>query len=122
MPINDDLDQTTWKLNKQLFEDFKEMLKDDGSNKSYLIYTRDDCPFCKLAVDLLERKNKQYVKEIIRLDEKDNWKEKVSKELGQEITTFPVIFLGVNDDLTYIGGYDDLEHHLHKEHLALIKF
>lgn len=121
MSIDDHNPPLQYQQNQKLLEELTIMMSDNEPFKSYVIYTRNDCPFCKLAIDLLEQKNKPYIKENIPLDQKDVWKETISKQFGQEITTFPVIFLNVNEQLTYIGGYDDLEHHLHKERLDLIK-
>lgn len=70
------------------------------------IYTKTNCPYCKLAKDYLEKMNMKI--HIINLDDDNERAEiytKLSERLNTEIKTVPQIFI---EDDNYIGGYEDL--------------
>lgn len=69
----------------------------------YTIITKENCPFCYKAGELLKSKNKQY--EYVHVEDKPY----LVKLLGMaDKRTVPQVFLGS----TYIGGYYDLEDYL----------
>ena len=71
----------------------------------YIVYGKDNCPFCVKAKHLLESKNEQF--EYLTLD-KDYSKEELL-ELVPNARTVPQVWLEMNDELFYIGGYMELE-------------
>ena len=69
----------------------------------FTIITKDNCPFCYKAGELLKSKDKQY--EFIYIEDEPY----LAKLLGMaDKRTVPQVFLGG----TYIGGYSDLEEYL----------
>ena len=83
--------------------------------KDFLIYSLTECPYCFRAKSLLNDKNLKYVEFTIDLYnsfiEKDTLKKNISNMVNTEVKTFPIIF---TTEMEFIGGYDDLEHYLHK--------
>lgn len=65
------------------------------------VYTWRYCPYCKMAIRLLESKGLPYVE--IGIDGDQKAYDKLAKQTGQR--TVPFIF--VQD--TFIGGYDQLK-------------
>ncbi len=65
------------------------------------IYTRDPCPYCRMAVGLLQSKGLEF-DEIDLNREPDRIEEMLERSGGR--TTVPEIF--IDDQL--VGGYDDL--------------
>lgn len=84
-------------------------------NKDFIVFSLTDCPYCLLAANLLIEKGASYVKFIVddlaSNTDKAILKESVSKMVNQEVKTFPIIF---TSEMEFIGGYDDLEHFIHK--------
>lgn len=72
-----------------------------------IIYTKDYCPYCVRAKELLKRKNQQF-KEIDITRDESLQQEVVQKSGGRR--TVPQVFING----THVGGYDDL-HALDKE-------
>lgn len=71
-------------------------------NKQILIYTSQNCSYCRKAEALLKEKNLEFE----RIDVTDNQKlraELIEKAGGRK--TVPQIFI----DDTHIGGFDDLK-------------
>ena len=87
----------------------------------YMIYTIPNCPYCKLAKDLLNSKGITCVVFDIQGDnpilDKETLKNNLKEMTGKPVITFPIIF---TMELGYIGGYDDLEHHLHKKEMKTL--
>lgn len=65
------------------------------------IYTKETCPYCLMAKNLLKQKGVTEFKEI-RVDLSDLEKDKMIERTGR--TTVPQIFIGT----THVGGFDDL--------------
>jgi glutaredoxin 3 len=65
-----------------------------------IIYTKDNCPYCRLAKELLSARKVAY--EEVRIDLDDNKREEMIRLSNRR--TVPQIF--INDQS--IGGYDDL--------------
>lgn len=65
-----------------------------------IIYSKDNCPYCRLAKELLSARKVAY--EEIRIDLDENKKEEMMRLSNKR--TVPQIF--INDQS--IGGYDDL--------------
>ncbi len=70
-----------------------------------VIYTKDFCPYCTRAKDLLKRKGVDVstIKDIDITNSEDLQVECLEKSGGRR--TVPQIF--IND--THVGGYDDLD-------------
>ena len=66
-----------------------------------VIYTKDLCPYCNMAKDLLKKKSMKF-KEIDLTSSPNTVEEMLKKSNGRK--TVPQIFLGNK----HIGGYDDL--------------
>jgi len=79
----------------------------DKLNIKYIVYGKDNCPFCNKAKALLEKQNAQF--DYLTLG-KDYTREELL-ELAPEAKTVPQICLDANDELFYIGGYMELENH-----------
>ncbi|MBX3709846.1 MAG: glutaredoxin 3 [Gammaproteobacteria bacterium] len=65
-----------------------------------IVYTKENCPYCRLAKDLLFTRNASF--EEIRIDLDDAKRDEMLRLSNRR--TVPQIF--INDQL--IGGYDDL--------------
>ena len=69
----------------------------------YTIITKENCPFCYKAGELLKSKDEQY--EFVYIEDEPY----LAKLLGMaDKRTVPQVFLGS----TYIGGYHALENYL----------
>ena len=66
-----------------------------------IIYTKENCPYCRMAKDLLSARQVSY--EEIRIDLDDHKRDEMIR-LSNNRRTVPQIF--INDQP--IGGYDDL--------------
>ena len=65
------------------------------------MYTKETCPYCTIAKNLLKQKGVSEIKEI-RIDLDPAEKEKMIEITGR--FTVPQIFIGT----THVGGFDDL--------------
>lgn len=65
------------------------------------IYTKEPCPYCVMAKNLLKQKGVSEFTEI-RIDEDPAQKDKMIQITGR--MTVPQIFIGK----THVGGFDDL--------------
>lgn len=65
-----------------------------------LMYCTEACPYCQMAIRLLERKGVAIDK--IRVDEQPGRRAEMVQRSGR--TTVPQIFIGQ----THVGGYTDL--------------
>jgi glutaredoxin 3 len=65
------------------------------------IYTKETCPYCAMAKNLLNQKGVVQIKEI-RIDVDTTEKEKMIQITG--LMTVPQIFIGE----THVGGFDAL--------------
>jgi glutaredoxin 3 len=66
-----------------------------------VIYTKETCPYCTMAKNLLKQKGVTEIKEI-RIDLDSAEKDKMIQLTGR--MTVPQIFIGT----THVGGFDDL--------------
>ena len=71
----------------------------------FVVFRRDNCPFCDSAVDFLKEKNKDFkivdfnddqITILKEIQDMYNWK------------TVPMIFRREGNDIKFIGGYSDL--------------
>lgn len=69
--------------------------------KQVTIYTKETCPYCTMAKNLLKQKGVAEFKEI-RIDLDPTQKDKMIEITGR--MTVPQIFIGE----THVGGFDDL--------------
>lgn len=67
------------------------------------IYTKEDCSYCKLLKKLFDRLNIKYT--IIDKSVADILKTK--SKSGEKFDTVPQVFKIVDDNVEYLGGYDD---------------
>lgn len=73
-----------------------------------ILYSKDNCPFCVKAIDLLtEKKFNITVIKLFKDISKEDMQAEVEKLTGTVVNTVPQIFLG--EDLQYVGGYTDLQ-------------
>lgn len=66
-----------------------------------IIYSSNTCPYCTMALKLLDKKNISYKKIIV--DNKPHLWDEIFEKTGRD--TVPQIFI----QGTYIGGFDDLQ-------------
>lgn len=69
---------------------------------SYTVYTMDNCPYCKAAKALLERKDLKYHEIRVPMSDDAQW-DALEKRTGMK--TMPQIF---KDD-QLVGGYTELK-------------
>lgn len=65
-----------------------------------ILYTKDNCPYCRMAKDLLTARNVTF--EEVRIDLDENKRDEMIKLSNRR--TVPQIFINGQS----IGGYDDL--------------
>lgn len=70
--------------------------------KEIIIYTKDYCPYCVKAKNLLSRKTVANITEIDITDDEKLQQEMITKSGGRR--TVPQIFIGDY----HVGGFDDL--------------
>lgn len=70
--------------------------------KEIIIYTKDYCPYCVKAKNLLARKTVANITEIDITDDEKLQQEMITKSGGRR--TVPQIFIGDY----HVGGFDDL--------------
>ena len=69
----------------------------------FMIYTTENCLWCKKAKDLLTEQNFEYITVVLDTQEKIN---EFKQKTGHK--TVPQVYLDTTEG-EYIGGYDDLE-------------
>ncbi len=89
------------------------IIKKNVDNKlhSIIIYTLEECPYCKSAIKLLDNHKIKYNKIVVENDLKI--KEKYKKQTSMD--TFPMIFIkNPNNENKYIklGGFSDLQNYI----------
>lgn len=73
----------------------------------YVLYTKEACPFCVKAQELLEREGKEF--KVINFEENHQNILQDIKE-AYDWPTVPMIF-EVGDNINFVGGYTDLINH-----------
>lgn len=74
----------------------------------YYIYSTPGCSACKNAAALLEAKNLDHqVVDLLSIDIAEQ--SKLQSVAGRPFRTVPQIFLSQDDDLIYVGGFDNLK-------------
>ena len=68
------------------------------------IYTKDACPYCVQAKNLMKSKGWEFTEHYISADNRESMIAEMSQRIGQIPRTVPQIFI---DDQA-IGGYTDL--------------
>jgi len=79
---------------------------------NYIVYVRDNCPFCVKAEELLSTKNLNYKIVNFSADQTQLLSE-IKDAYGW--TTVPMIFRREKNEIEFIGGYTDLEKILDNE-------
>ena len=79
---------------------------------SYIVYVRDNCPFCVKAEELLNTKNLNY--KIVNFSADQT---QLLSEIKDAYSwpTVPMIFRREKNEIEFIGGYTDLEKILDNE-------
>lgn len=67
-----------------------------------IVYSKESCPFCTMAKNLLAQKGVKDIEEI-RIDLNPEERNKMIEKTGR--MTVPQIFIGE----THVGGFDDLK-------------
>ena len=75
----------------------------------YIIFMKDDCPYCVDAIELLKSKCLSY-KSIVFNEDQDNILSEVKD--AYQWNTVPIIVSRNGDNIKLIGGYTDLVEHL----------
>lgn len=73
--------------------------------KTYEVYVKTDCNFCKKAVDLLSTKQVPFI--VTVCDKNPDYLDNMKKIHNWE--TVPIIFVVENDTTKLVGGFDELE-------------
>ena len=73
--------------------------------KKYILFIKESCPFCVLALELLEELGLEY--NVITVNGNIILAEQVKKAFDWR--TFPIVLLQDEDSLKLIGGFTDLE-------------
>tara|TARA_R100000152_G_C6721421_1_gene147382 strand:- start:322 stop:567 length:246 start_codon:yes stop_codon:yes gene_type:complete len=73
--------------------------------KKYILFIKESCPFCVLALELLEELGLEY--SVITVNGNIILAEQVKKAFDWR--TFPIVLLQDEDSLKLIGGFTDLE-------------
>lgn len=85
------------------------------SVKKFIIYSLNNCPYCDLTENLVgEQAIIIKVGDDTNFINKEQLKQNISSLTQEDVKTFPMIF---SIDMRFIGGYNDLVHHLHKKEL-----
>lgn len=75
------------------------------------VFVKVDCPYCRMAIDLLENQKTQYI--VTVMDNSPGYREMVSKSFGHP--TVPIVLDCDNTGkMQLIGGFTELEEFLNK--------
>lgn len=66
-----------------------------------VMYTKEKCPYCKMAERLLQLKGIDHIEKIY-IDENDQLRDQMIEKTGRR--TVPQIYIGE----VHVGGFDDL--------------
>ena len=72
--------------------------------KDIIIYTRDDCKYCKYTKEYLDKLKLKYIEKNI---ENDVYKNELIDKIGTDFKTVPQIFV-TTDKEKYVGGFNDI--------------
>ena len=75
----------------------------------YIIFMKDDCPYCVDAIELLKSKGLSY-KSIVFSEDQNNILSEVKD--AYQWKTVPIVVSRDADNIKLIGGYTDLVEHL----------
>ena len=79
--------------------------------KTYSLYVKTDCPFCKRAVSCLEQRNLPFI--VIVVDKNLEFLEDIKQQTNHK--TVPIILEHSQVGIKLIGGSDDLENYLNSQ-------
>ena len=71
----------------------------------FIVFVRSGCPFCDMAQDLLDKKNKNF--KVVNFNSDQTLILEEIKDL-YDWKTVPMIFKREKSDIEFIGGYSDL--------------
>ena len=79
----------------------------------YIVYVKADspCPYCRMAIDMLNRHSLDFDRISTPLDDVDELREAMRVTFGVNVRTFPVI-VQVDGTYKFIGGYEELKESL----------
>ena len=75
----------------------------------YILFVKETCPFCDLAVDLLEEEGAHCSTVVFGPDQLKTLEE---MKKAYEWATVPMVFKRDGDQIKFIGGYTDLKDYL----------
>mgnify|MGYP003654131897 FL=1 len=75
----------------------------------YILFIKQECPFCVRAVDLLEKQGKEY--DVVKFDA-DQRTLLEQMKTAYQWETVPMVFERQDNDIKFIGGYTDLVEYL----------
>ena len=76
---------------------------------NYIVFTRDNCPYCDDTIDLLKKHNLNY--RMVRFEHDQRYLlDDVKRSFNWP--TVPIIISKELNDMKFIGGYTDLVEHL----------
>ena len=76
----------------------------------FRLYTKNDCPYCQMAIRLLAEHNKDF--ECYALDNQPKLLNEIKSTYRWE--TVPVVVEITEGQEKFIGGFTDLKEYLHK--------
>lgn len=75
----------------------------------YTVYGKSPCPYCRMAVDMLNRHGLDFAYVSTSPDGVEALQTLMRNSFGVEVKTFPVITLDDGVSVRFIGGYEDLK-------------
>lgn len=87
------------------------------TDKKWIIYTKEDCKYCRWTKAWLEDYDTEEIKiddsllnneKLINMQKLANDMEKNGNSVETDTLTYPQIFCKINDEIKHIGGFEDL--------------
>ena len=78
--------------------------------EKFILYVKVNCPFCRMAEDLLVEKNKKY--NIVPFETAGDVLEHMKYTYDHQ--TVPMVFHAEEKNIKFVGGYTDLVEYLNE--------
>ena len=78
----------------------------------YILFSREQCPYCTAAIDLLEENNLRYDVVDFKINQGDVLD---AIKVAVQWPTVPMVFSREGNDIKLIGGYTDLKKSLEED-------
>ena len=75
----------------------------------YILFIKEECPYCTMAQDLLEKRSLSY-NTVIFESEQESVLDEIKK--AYEWGTVPMIFFRDGAEIEFVGGFSDLQKYL----------